>query len=373
MTGTPVLLDSGEVEVVERGDSTMALDEARVEEFVGRFVTDMAAAAHAATVTVGERLGLYKALAEGGAQTPEELAGRTGCEPRLVEEWLSAQAVSDYCVYDAGSKRFSLTPEQAFCLANDSSPAYVAPVMGLASALHKDEEHVRNAFTGRRSFGWHEHQDEMFDALALSTEVDYLALVPEWIPALEGVEPKLRSGARVADVGCGYGAATIMLAEAYPQSVFSGFDYHPESIERARKAAAGKGVSDRLTFEVASGLDFPGRDYDLICTFAALHDMGDPVEVARHIRRALKPDGTWLIVEQNAGDALDDNRTPVGRLMFAVSCFICVPNALSQGSARPLGAAAGEARLKAVATEAGFTRWRRAGETLFNLILEARS
>ena len=350
----------------------MALDEARVEEFVGKFVTDMAAAAHAATVTVGERLGLYKALAEGGEQTPAELAERTGCEPRLIEEWLSAQAASDYCVYDAESGRFWLTPEQAFCLADAASPAYLAPGMALASALHKDEERVRNAFTGTSTFGWHEHQHEMFDVMALSTEVDYLPLVPEWIPALEDVEAKLRSGARVADVGCGYGTPTIMLAEAYPNSVFSGFDYHAHSIDEARKAAAEKGVSDRVTFEVATGSDFPGRDYDLICTFDAIHDMGDPVGVARHIRRSLAPDGTWLIVELNVADSVDDNHNPKGRLMYSASCLVCGPNALSQGSQRPLGAAAGESRLKAVASEAGFTRWRRAGETLFNLVLEAR-
>jgi SAM-dependent methyltransferase len=350
----------------------MALEEARVEEFVQRFVTDLAAAAHAATVSVGHNLGLYEALAEGGAQSAEELAARTGCEPRLVEEWLSAQAASDYCVYDADGDLFSLTPEQAFCLADAGSPAYLAPVMGLASALHKDEERVRNAFTGTSTFAWHEHQHELFDAMALSTEVDYLALVPEWVPALEGVHEKLTSGARVADIGCGYGAATIMLAEAYPHSVFSGFDYHPDSIDRARKAAAAQGVSDRLTFEIAAGADFPGRDYDLICTFAALHDMGDPVTVARHIREALKPDGTWLIVEQNAGDTVEENRSPMGRLMYSISTFICVPNALSQGSERPLGAAAGEKGLRAVAEEAGFSRWRRAGETLFNLVLEAR-
>ncbi|MDQ3662900.1 MAG: class I SAM-dependent methyltransferase [Actinomycetota bacterium] len=350
----------------------MALDEQKLEAFLDRFVGDLAAAAHAATVTVGERLGLYKALAEGGPQTPAELAARTGCEPRLVEEWVNAQAVSDYCVHDPATDTYHLTPEQAFCLADDTSPAYVAPQMGIAGALHKDEDHVRRVFTGDGGFGWHQHHHDLFDGLNRTSQVDYLPLVPEWIPALGGVESKLRSGARVADVGCGYGVPTILLAQAYPASVIAGFDYHAHSIDTARKAAVEAGVSERVTFEVGTGAGFPGDGYDLICTFDAIHDMGDPVDVARHIRRALGPDGTWLIVELNAGDTVEDNRNPLGRLLYSASTFICVPNALSQGTGRPLGAAAGEARLRAMANDAGFTRFRRAAESPFNLVLEAR-
>jgi SAM-dependent methyltransferase len=350
----------------------MTLDEQKVEEFLDRFIGDLAATAHAATVTIGEKLGLYRALAEGGPQTPGELAARTGCEPRLVEEWANAQAVSEYCIHDASTDRYYLTPEQAFCLADSASPAYVAPQMGIAGALHKDEEQVRKAFTGHSAFGWHEHHHDLVDAFNRSSEIDYQPLIAEWIPALEDVEAKLRSGARVADVGCGYGVPTIMLAEAYPGSVFAGFDYHSHSIDTARKAAAETGVSDRLTFEVATGAGFPGDGYDLICTFDAIHDMGDPVDVARHIRRSLSPDGTWLIIEWNAGDGLEQNHNPLGRLLYSASTFICVPNALSQGTGRPLGAAAGEERLRAMATEAGFSRFRRAAESPFNLVLEAR-
>ncbi|MDQ3217027.1 MAG: class I SAM-dependent methyltransferase [Actinomycetota bacterium] len=350
----------------------MTLDEQKVEAFLDRFMGDLAVAAHAATVTVGEKLGLYKALAEGGSQTPAELAARTGCEPRLVEEWLNAQAASDYCAHDPVTHRYYLTPEQAFCLADSTSPAYVAPQMGIAGALHKDEERVRGAFTGESSFGWHEHHHDLVDGLNQSSQIDYLPLIPEWIPALEDVEGKLRSGARVADVGCGYGVPTILLAEAYPSSVFAGFDYHSHSIDAARKAAAEAGVSDRVTFEVATGADFPGEGYDLVSTFDAIHDMGDPVDVGRRIRRSLAPGGTWMIVELNAGDSVEQNRSPLGRLLYSASTFICVPNALSQGTGRPLGAAAGEARLQAMAAEAGFTRFRRAAESPFSLVLEAR-
>src|SRR5918992_3044735 len=348
------------------------LDQEKVEAFLERFIGDLGAAAHAATVTVGERLGLYRALAGGGPQTTEELAARTDCEPRLVEEWINAQVASDYCLHDAATDRYWLTPEQAFCLADDTSPAYVAPHMRIATSIHKDEERLRGAFTGDNTLGWHEHHGDLFEAMALSSQVDYLPLVPEWVPALDGVEAKLRSRARVADIGCGYGAPLILLAEAYPNSVFVGFDYHSASIDAARKAAAEAGVSDRVTFEVATGSGFPGEGYDLICTFDAIHDMGNPVEVARHIRQSLAPDGTWAIVELNAGDTVEDNRTPFGRLLYSASLFICVPNALSQGAKRPLGAAAGEARLRAVATEAGFTRFRRVAESPYNLVLEAR-
>lgn len=271
-----------------------------------------------------------------------------------------------------GDRRFSLTPEQATCLADEGSPAFLAATMGIANSLHKDEERVRGAFRGERPFGWHEHEHALFADMARSTAADYAALLPEWVPALEGVEDKLRSGAQVADVGCGHGGPTILLAQAYPASSVHGFDYHAESIEAERKAAAAAGVSDRVTFEVAMADGFPGNDYDLICTFDALHDMGDPVGVARRIRSALGTDGTWMLTELNAGDRLEGNLNAFGRFLYSASTFVCVPNALSQGGERALGGAAGEAALRAVATEAGFTRFRRAAEAPFNLVLEVR-
>lgn len=351
----------------------LTLDETKLEAFIERFVGDAAAAAHAATVVLGDTLGLFRALAEDGPLTADELAARTGCHPRLIKEWINAQAASEYCIYDPATDRYSLTPEQAACLADQDSPTFLIGNMRIVNALHKDEEGVRSAFTGDKGFGWHEHHDDLFVAMASATSADYAAgLVPEWIPALDGVEAKLVSGVRVADVGCGHGGPTIMLALAYPASTFHGFDYHAESIEAARKAAAEARVGDRVTFEVAPADSFPGDGYDLICTFDAFHDMGDPVGVARHIREALALDGTWMITELNAGDRVEDNVDPFGRLLYSASTFVCVPNALSQGSSRALGAAAGEAALHEVATEAGFSRFRRAAEGPFNLIIDAR-
>lgn len=349
------------------------MDEAKLETFVDRVVADAAATAHAATVVLGDKLGLYKSLADGGPQSAGELAGRSGCHPRLVEEWLNAQAASEYCEYDPETRRFFLSEEQAACLAAEDSPTFLLANAGIASALHKDVERVRKAFTRESALGWHEHTHDLFTEISRSTSIDLSSLlVPEWIPALIGVEERLRSGARVADVGCGYGSPTIMLATAYPASTFHGYDYHAESIDSARKAAAEAGVSDHATFEVAFADSFPGEDYDLICTFDALHDMGDPVAVARRVREALAVDGTWLLTELQAGDRVEDNLNVLGRLFYSASTFICVPNALSQGGTLALGAQAGEAALRQVAVEAGFTRVRRAAESPFNLVLEVR-
>lgn len=296
----------------------------------------------------------------------------SGCHPRLVQEWLHAQAVSGYSEHDSAAGRFWLSEEQAACLADETSPAFVAPNMNLMHTLHLDEGRARAAFTGGAPLGWGEHHSELFATMAQTSIVDYEALVPGWLPALDGIDEKLRSGARVADVGCGYGGATILMARAYPASTFHGYDFHADSIEVARKAAAEADVSDRVTFEVAMGSSFPGNDYDLVCTLEALHDMGDPVEVARRIRGALATDGTWMIVEFNVGDRLEDNVNPFGRLLYSAGSFICVPNALSHGSGEALGAGPGEVELRRVATEAGFTNVRRAAETPFNLVLEAR-
>ncbi|MBA3628571.1 MAG: methyltransferase domain-containing protein [Actinobacteria bacterium] len=351
----------------------LTLDETKLEAFIERFIGDAAATAHAATVVLGDKLGLFRALAEGGPLTADELAARSRCHPRLIKEWVNAQAASEYCIYDPATDRYSLTPEQTACLADPDSPTFLVGNTRIVNTLHKDEEGVRNAFTGDEGFGWHEHHDDLFAAMASASSADYAAgLVPEWIPALNGVEAKLLSGACVADVGCGHGGPTIMLALAYPASTFHGFDYHAESIEAARKAAAEARVSDRVTFEVAVADSFPGEGYDLICTFDAFHDMGNPVAVARHIRSALAPDGTWMITELNAGDRVEENINPFGRFLYSASTFVCVPNALSQGSGPALGAAAGEAALHEVTTEAGFSRFRRAAEAPFNLIIEAR-
>lgn len=349
------------------------IDQAKLEAFVARFTEDMAATLHAATVVVGDKLGLYRALADGGRQTPTELAARAGCQARLVEEWLNAQAASAYCEYEPATGRYSLTEEQAACLAHDGTPAFIAGGMTVASATHKDEQRLRSAFAADGALGWHEHDSDLFPGTDRFFRPRYAAnLVPHWIPALDGVEDRLRSGARVADVGCGYGATTILLARAYPASTFSGFDYHAGSVEAARGAAAEAGVSDRVTFEVALADDFPGNGYDLVCIFNALHELGDPVSAARHIRNALEADGTWLLVEPRAGDRVEDNLNLVGRLFYSASTFACVPNALSQGATHPLGAQAGEAALRQVATDAGFSRFRRAADTPFNLVLEAR-
>jgi 2-polyprenyl-3-methyl-5-hydroxy-6-metoxy-1,4-benzoquinol methylase len=349
------------------------IDEAKLEEFVDRFIGDAAATAHAATVVLGDKLGLYKALAEGGSQTAHEVAARAGCHPRLIEEWLNAQTASGYCEYDVFTRRYHLTSEQAACLADEHSPTFLLANMGIVSTLHHDEERLRKVFKGSGTLEWHEHSHELFAEISRSTAVDLAhLLVPEWIPALDGVEDKLRLGARVADIGCGFGAPTIMLAQAYPASTFHGFDYHKESIEAARKAAAEAGVSDRATFEIAFADAFPGDTYDLICTFDALHDMGDPVGVARHIRGSLADDGVWMVTELNAGDRVEDNVNVLGRFFYSASSFICVPNALAQGGRRALGAQAGEAALREVALEAGFSRVRKGTDSPFNLVLEVR-
>jgi SAM-dependent methyltransferase len=348
------------------------LDEAKLEAFIERFVGDVGATAHAATVALGDRLGLYKALAEGGPQTPDELAARAGCHPRLVQEWVNAQAASEYCVYNADTGRYHLTPEQIAVLADEDSPAMLISNVNMVNAVHRDIEGVAGAYRNGEGFGWHEHHDDLFSSMARMSSADYAAfLVPEWIPALDAVEEKLRRGARVADIGCGFGGPTIMLAQTYPASTFHGFDYHVGSVEAARKAAAEAGVSDRVTFEVASADSFPG-EYDLICTFDAFHDMGDPVGVARHIHDSLAVEGTWMITEFNAADSVAENLTPVGRILYSASSLICVPNALSQSDGRALGAAVGKKALEEVTREAGFTRCRSAAETPFNVILEVR-
>ncbi|MDQ3147651.1 MAG: methyltransferase domain-containing protein [Actinomycetota bacterium] len=352
--------------------ATPELDQGRLEEFIGRFAGDLGAAVHAATVSLGDKLGLYRSLAEGPATSPE-LATRSGCDERLVREWLRAQAASGYVMYDEEPERYWLSPEQAACLADEANPAFMVGAMQIVASLPRDEARLIEAYRTGTGFGWHEHDHDLFAGTERFFRAGYAAnLVSSWIPALDGVEAKLTAGARVADVGCGHGASTILMAEAYPASGFIGFDYHEGSVDVAREAAARAGVEGRVEFQVAGAKDFPGAGFDVVAIFDALHDMGDPVGAAAHVCRSLSPDGTFLLVEPYATDRVEDNLNPVGRIYYSASSLICVPCSQSQEVGLALGAQAGEARLREVLGQAGFSRVRRATETPFNLVLEAR-
>jgi SAM-dependent methyltransferase len=350
----------------------MAIDEAKLNELLGRFVNDFGATGFAATVVIGDKLGLYQAMAAGPA-TPPELAERTSTQPRLVAEWLAAQAASGYVSYDSTSGRFFLSEEQEFALAHEDNPVYLPGAFQVMVAAVKDEPKVTEAFRSGTGVGWHEHDPDLFAGTERFFRPGYAAnLVASWIPALDGVQAKLEAGAEVADVGCGHGASTILMAQAWPNSSFVGFDYHQPSVKRAREAAAKVGVADRCHFEVAAANAYPGGGYDLVAVFDALHDMGDPVGAAAHVRQTLNPEGTFMLVEPYANDRLEDNLTPVGRAFYAASTLLCVPHSLSEPVGLALGAQAGEQRLREVATAAGFGRFRRAAQTLFNLVYEAR-
>ncbi|MFI9542888.1 class I SAM-dependent methyltransferase [Streptomyces sp. NPDC052016] len=347
------------------------MDHEKINEFLGRFVTDLGATEAAGSIAIGHRLGLYQALAEGPA-TPEEFAERTDCHPRYLTEWLRGQAAGGYVAYDPASGRFALTEEQAFCLADPNGPN-VAAAFRFALGMLRAEPRIAEAFCTGEGVGWHEHDDDVFVGVDAFFRPGYVAeLIPNWIPALHGVDAKLTAGARVADVGCGLGSSSVLLAEAYPRTTVVGSDYHRESIALARKKAAEAGVADRVTFEVATAQTFTGTDYDLVTMFDCLHDMGDPLGAARRVREALAADGTWLLVEPLASDRVEENFNPVGRLYYSGSTFLCVPNSLSQQGGYALGAQAGEAAVREVVTEAGFTRFRRAAETPFNVVYEIR-
>ena len=351
----------------------MAVDEAKLNQFLHQFVGDLGATVHAANVVIGDKLGLYKALAAAGPSTPSELAERTATHPRYVAEWLAGQAAGGYVTYDPDSDRYLLSEEQAFTLTDEQSPAFLPGAFQLAAATVRDAPRMVQAFRTGEGVGWHEHNPDVFDGCERFFRPGYAAnLAGAWIPALDGVAGKLDAGARVADVGCGHGASTVLMAQAWPASSFAGFDYHADSIDQARKRAAEAGVADRCRFEVASAKDYPAGGYDLVATFDCLHDMGDPVGAARHVLDTLAPGGTWLIVEPAAGDRVEDNLNPVGRAYSGFSTLLCVPNSLSQEVGLALGAQAGEAGIRQVVTEAGFTRFRRAAETPFNLVYEAR-
>ena len=349
------------------------VDEAKLMEFLGRIVVDAGATLAAALVVIGDKLGLYRALAAAGPLRPHELAERTGTTERYVREWLSAQAAGGYITYDSASERFSLTPEQAFALADPDSPVHLAGLFQLVTSVVGDEPAITEAFRTGDGVGWHEHGVGLFEGTERFFRAGYSGnLVTSWLPALDGVVEKLTRGASVADVGCGHGASTILMAKAYPASRFVGFDYHDRSITRARGQAADAGVTDRVRFEVARARSYPGSNYDLVTFFDCLHDMGDPTGASAHVYESLAPDGTWMIVEPYAGDRLEDNLNPVGRLYYAASTLICTPASLDQEVGLALGAQAGEPRIREVVTAGGFTRFRRAAETPFNLIFEAR-
>jgi SAM-dependent methyltransferase len=349
------------------------IDQAKLDEFMGRFVGDLGATVSAALVVIGDRLGLYRAMGDGSQLTADDLASRTGTDARYVREWLSNQAAGGYVSYDPGSERFYLTPEQSFALAQEGSPAFVPGAFQAMTSLIKDEEKIGEAFVGGHGVGWHEHHHDLFAGTERFFRPGYAAnLISSWIPALDGVQAKLESGGLVADVGCGHGASTTLMAEAFPRSEFVGFDYHEPSIEHARKAAVAAGLEGRVSFEVAAAKQYPGDGYDLVAMFDCLHDMGDPVGAAAHVLSTLTPEGTWMIVEPFAGDRLQDNLNPVGRVFYGASTLVCTPASRDQEVGLALGAQAGEKRLRDVATEGGFTRFRRATETPFNLVLEAR-
>ena len=353
--------------------SAVELDEARLGEFVQRFISDMGAAHHSVTVVVGDRLGLYRALADAGPATARDVAVAAGCDARYTQEWLNAQAASGYCEFDPVTGDYHLTPEQTACLADENSPAFLTAGAFLAAALFKDEERLTEAIRTGAGVGWGEHHDDLYVGVERFFRAGYAAnLVPSWIPALEGVEEKLHAGVNVADVACGHGASTILLAQAYPNSTFVGFDNHVPSIEAARAAADRAGVADRVRFDVASAQDFPGAEYALVCVFDALHDMGDPVGAARHVRSAIADDGTWLLVEPMAGDAVAANLNPIGRLFYSASTLVCTPSARSQPGGWALGAQATDEQLRSIAEQGGFTRFRRAVETPVNRIIEVR-
>ncbi len=350
-----------------------AIDTEKLMGFVFRAVDEVGATLNTALVVMGDRLGLYRALAGAGPLTPAELAQRTGTAERYVREWLNAQAAGAFVDYDLDTGRYTLPAEHAIALTDESSPAYLPGLFQTALGSVLDSPRITEAAKTGEGFGWHEHGRDVFDGCERFFRPGYNAnLVSAWLPALDGVVAKLERGATVADVGCGHGASTILMAQAFPASTFVGSDYHEGSIATARQRAAEAGVSGRVRFEVAAASSYSGRGYDLVTMFDCLHDIGDPVGAARHVRQALAPDGTWMIVEPIAGDRVEVNLNPLGRLFYGFSTLLCTPASLSQDVGLALGAQAGEARIRDVVTQAGLTGFRRASETLINAIFEAR-
>jgi 2-polyprenyl-3-methyl-5-hydroxy-6-metoxy-1,4-benzoquinol methylase len=351
----------------------MSIDEQKLNEFMSKIVGDLGATMSSALLVLGDRLGLYKAMAAAGPVTPAELATRSETAVRYVREWLDANAAAGYVTYDAATGRYTLPPEQAFAFADDQSPASVPGAFHIARAMWSGLDRMEQNFRTGAGLEWGQQHACLFEGTERFFRAGYIGnLVSAWIPALDGVKAKLEAGATVADVGCGLGASTILMAKAFPRSRFRGFDYHPGSIDLANRRARDAGVAERVTFSVAKSTDYPGTGYDLVTHFDCLHDMEDPAGAARHARASLAKDGTWMIVEPAAGDKPEQNHNPVGRVFYSASTLLCVPHSLSHDGPA-LGAQAGEARLRAVVVgEGGFTRLRRATETPFNMILEAR-
>lgn len=353
--------------------ATRPIDPDKLNAFLAQAVSDMGAAMHVGVVLVGDKLGLYRAMRDGSPVTAQELSQRTGVRERYVREWLNANAASHYVDYDAASETYSLSPEQAFALAQDDTALDLPGFSYMMAACMRDADKLTEAFRQGKGFGWHEHDKDLFVGCERFFRPTYLThLVSEWIPALSGVEAKLKAGGKVADVGCGHGASTLLMAQAFPKSKFHGFDYHEGSIEHARAEARRRGLSSSVSFDVAPAATFAGMRYDLVTFFDCLHDMGDPVGAARHVREVLSPDGVWMVVEPLAADDTAANHNPIGRIYYSASMLLCVPASLSQDVALGLGAQAGEKRLTEVLHQAGFTRVRRAAETPFNMVLEVR-
>jgi SAM-dependent methyltransferase len=345
----------------------------RLNSFMGKMLGDMGAAANAALIKIGDRLGLYKTLAAAGPMTSTELASASGTTERCVREWLAAQAASGYVEYDHASSKFSMLPEQAMVFADEDSPVFMGGIGDLMAAMILDEPKISHAFRTGKGVGWNDRAECLFCGTARFFRTTYKhQLVQEWLPALDGVVDKLKRGAKVADIGCGHGVSTMLIAKAFPHSQFFGFDAHPPSIDAATGAAAKDGLSDRVSFATATAKTVPGNGYDLVCFFDCLHDMGDPVGAIKHVATTLAPEGTCMLVEPFANDTLEQNLNPVGRLFYAASTMVCTPASMAQEVGLALGAQAGMARLGEVARAAGFSRFRRAAQTPFNLVLEAR-
>jgi SAM-dependent methyltransferase len=351
----------------------MAIDQHKVNDLLGRVVGDLSSGYGGVMVSIGDKLGLYKAMAGAGPLSSQELAKRSGCAERYVREWLNAQAAGGYVVYHARSGTYELTPEQAFVLADDASPVFIPPAWQVVASMWFDESKALDAFKTGQGVSWSDHDERLYCGVAAFYRNGYRAsLVQEWLPALDGVADKLQAGARVADIGCGHGHSTVLMAQAFPRSKFWGFDVHEESIAAARDVAKSAGVAERVTFAVADAAGYPADGYDLICFFDCLHDMGRPIHAASHAVKALAKDGTVMLVEPFAGDRVEDNMNPVGRLYYAASTTLCCAHAISENGTHVLGAQAGPQQLQQVFEKAGFRRFRKAAQTPFNLILEAR-
>lgn len=350
------------------------LDQEKLNAFLGQIMGDLAAAGSAVLVVMGDRLGLYRGLAEHGPCTSHALAAATGTAERYVREWLAAQAAARYVSYDAGAGEYWLEPEQSAVFVEEGGPAFLGGAFESLMALYVDEPKVTEAFRTGKGVAWGDHHPCLFRGIERRTRGIYESqLAHVWLPAVEGLVAKLKAGAKVADVGCGAGITSLIMARNFPESRIFGFDVHGPSVERARQTASFEGLQDRVTFECATAQDFTGTEYDLVMIVDALHDMGDPVGAARRIREALAPDGRWLLVEPFAHDRMEDNFNPLGRWFYSVSTLLCTPGALSQEGGYALGAQAGEARLRDIATKAGFSRFERVAETPFNLVFDVRA